>query len=1126
MKEYNHARIEKKWQKEWQKKGLYTVKDSEKGKKNNFVLVEFPYPSGNLHVGHWYAFAVPDMYARTMRMTGKNVLFPIGFDAFGLPAENAAIKRGINPRTWTYKNMAHMRKQIASMGTSFDWTREVVTCDPAYYKWTQWLFLQLYKKGLVHRKDTSANWCPSCKTVLANEQVIGGECERCGHKVEQRLMPQWNIAITKYADRLVDDLDNLDWPEAIKDSQRNWIGRSEGAEIDFALSGVDSCKRVVILHGRNGSPQSHAFPWLKRKLEERGYTVEMPTLPHTQEPDLDEQAAHVMKHCTLDESTALVGVSFGGLVALRVLELGRKVGRVTLISTPHSGVFLDKKARRSVTRACKHQYDIATIRAHAKSFVVLTDETDTIVPQSDASEWSNTLGGLLIKGTGVVPHFSSEKGEPDMLMAITPTVRVFTTRPDTIFGATYMVLAPEHPWVTGALAQRGLIKNEKEVIAYRTQANQKTELERQENKVKTGVKLLGVHAINPATKEEIPVFISDYVLAHYGTGAIMAVPGHDERDNAFAKSFSLPIKQVVSRVVRQTSGADAVRDGLPFVHRRAVMCIVKHWNKDEYLCQTWNNYPIRSFISGGIERDESAIEAGIREIREESGYKNPRFIRQIGDAATVEFFHTIKQENRRVEFTYLYFELENDEQGHVDADELAKHTHEWKPAHEVLPFLTIKEKDLLWKQHTSGQHQVHTDSGFLLDSGEYTGMHSDSAKKLIVESYGRTKKTYRLRDWIVSRQRYWGVPIPMIHCSACGYVPVPEKSLPVELPRVNDYLPAGDGKSPLAKASKWVKTTCPQCKAPASRETDTFDTFICSSWYYLRYADPKNKKEFAQRKKLQQWLPVDLYSGGAEHTTMHVLYSRFWHKALYDMKLVREKEPYAKRMNRGLILGPDGQKMSKSKGNVIDPDDVVKKLGADTVRMYLAFIGPFNEPGSYPWSPEAIVGVRRFLERVWRLQEKISLGVHEETERELHKVIKKITEDVAGLKFNTAIAALMSFINVAEKHGISSSQFDSLVTLLAPFAPHISEELWHMRGHKKSVHLERFPRWSEKKLISSSITIAVQVNGKLRGTLQATPNLAEDTLKEMALTEVKKWIGEGTPRRVIVIPNKIVNIVL
>jgi leucyl-tRNA synthetase/predicted esterase YcpF (UPF0227 family) len=885
MKQYNHARIEKKWQREWDRTKLYAVKDTAAGKKNEYVLVEFPYPSGNLHVGHWYAFAIPDIYARARRMQGKNVLYPIGFDAFGLPAENAAIKRKINPRTWTYKNIAHMRKQIVSMGASFDWNREVVTCDPAYYKWTQWLFLEMYKKGLVYRKNTAANWCPSCKTVLANEQVVGGSCERCSTPVEQRSMPQWNIAITKYADRLIDDLAPLNWPEAIKDSQRNWIGRSEGAEIDFGLTGVDDADHVIILHGRNGSPDNFAYPWLKRSLEARGYTVDLPALPKSGEPDADEQADYVEKQCTITDKTVIVGVSFGGIVALRLLERGHHVQRVVLAVTPRSGKFLDGKTRKSVTAACKKGFDTSLIKKHAQTIIVLSDETDNIVPAEDMDQWVTELGAMRINGKASIPHFSAEQ-EPDLLMAAAPTIRVFTTRPDTIHGATYMVLAPEHPWVTKALTHKGLIKNEKEVREYITTANRKTELERQENKEKTGVKLLGVEALNPATQKKIPVYIADYVLAGYGTGAIMAVPAHDDRDRAFAIAHGLPITQVVTRKVTQTTGADAVHPGEPYEPRTAVMCIVKHWEKDEYLCQEWNAHEIRAFISGGIEEGEDAVAAGKREIMEESGYTNARFIRQIGDISTVEFYHNIKKSNRRVTFTYLYFELENDEQGHIAAEEVAKHSHHWKKPEEVVPFLTIKEKDALWKTFTSGQTQVHDGDGYMINSGALNGCTNTKAKKLATELYGRSRKTYRLRDWIVSRQRYWGVPIPMIHCDACGYQPVPEKKLPVELPRVTDYLPTGDGKSPLAKATKWVKTTCPVCKKPATRETDTLDTFVDSSWYFLRYTDPKNKTSFASRKQQKQWMPVDLYSGGAEHTTMHVLYSRFWQKALYDLKLV------------------------------------------------------------------------------------------------------------------------------------------------------------------------------------------------------------------------------------------------
>jgi leucyl-tRNA synthetase len=795
-KPYTHERLEKKWQKEWEKKKLYKTVNNVKGKSNEMVLVEFPYPSGNLHVGHWYAFALPDIYARYRRMTGKNVMYPIGFDAFGLPAENAAIKNKINPKTWTYKNMAHMRKQIASMGTMFDWSREVVTCDPAYYKWTQKLFLDLYKKGLVYRKPTVANWCPSCKTVLANEQVVSDTCERCGSTVDQRELPQWNIAITKYADRLIDDLDTLDWPHAVKESQKNWIGRSEGAEVSFKLT-VDSLQ-----------------------------------------------------------------------------------------------------------------------------------------------------------------------------------VTVFTTRVDTIYGATFLVVAPEHPILKSL---ESVIANTEEIQKYIEHASHKTDLERQENKEKSGVKIEGVQAINPATGKSIPIFIADYVLAHYGTGAIMAVPAHDERDAAFALKYNL-------------SSIDVV------------------------------------------------------------------------------------------------------------------------------------EKD-----------------GTLINSGQFTGQNAGESKKAIMEHVcGKAKKTYRLHDWIASRQRYWGVPIPMIYCKACdakktgtGYHPVPEKELPVVLPRVDDYLPTGDGKSPLAKASRWVKVKCPACKATAERETDTLDTFFCSSWYYLRYADPKNTKQFASAEALKAWVPVDLYCGGAEHTTMHLLYSRFWHKALYDLKMVPNKEPYIKRVNRGIILGPDGQKMSKSKGNVIDPDSVVELLGTDTVRMYLAFIGPYNEVGSYPWNSDSIAGVRRFLERVWKLQYALVKKSTEGVEVELHKTIKKVTDDVAKLQFNTAIAAMMTFLNVAEKGGgeggtsvLTETQYTTLLRLVAPFAPHMAEEIWHVLGHRTSIHLEKWPTYNKKKIATATIEIGVQINGKLRAAISISPDDAQADVLEKAKKAVEKWLEGQTLVKEMYVQGKIVSLVV
>lgn len=821
MKGYNHTEIEKKWQKWWTTSKTYTTPDSASGKENFYLLVEFPYPSGNLHVGHWYAFAVPDILVRFHRMTGKNVLFPIGFDAFGLPAENAAIKNKLNPRDWTEKNIAYMTKQIESMGTSFDWSRKVSTIDPTYYKWTQWLFLQLYKKGLVYQKETAVNWCPSCMTVLANEQVVpspgqASVCERCGTEVVQKQMLQWNIKITDYADRLIDDLPGLDWPEQIKESQRNWIGRSEGAEIDFFLDFADES--------------------VNARVDEKG-----------------------------------------------------------------------KRAR----------------------------------------------------------------------------IAVFTTRPDTLFGATYLVLAPEHPLLRqgyGGHAWDTFVKNANEVAAYIKTASKKTELERMMDTKdpstgsglgKTGVRLEGVSAVNPATGEKIPMYVADYVFAHYGTGAIMAVPAHDERDYEFAMKFGLPTREV------------------------------------------------------------------------------------------------IRGDNK-------------------------------KP----------------W-----------TGEGVLVNSGEFDGMDSESAKGAFAQRYGRVKKTYRLRDWIVSRQRYWGVPIPIIHCERCGAQPVPEKSLPVELPVVEDYLPDGNGMSPLAKVKSFVQTTCPKCGEKARRETDTLDTFIDSSWYFLRYTDPRNNKTFASKAKMAHWLPVDLYSGGAEHTTMHLLYSRFWHKALYDLNFVADKEPYKRRMNRSIVLGPDGRKMSKSHGNVVDPDEVVERLGADTVRMYLAFIGPYSEVSAFPWNQDGVVGVRRFLERVWRLSEKERGG--SDVRPLLHKVIKKVGEDIPAQKFNTAISQLMILLNDFEpKKQLSEMEWSIFLRLLAPFAPHMAEELWSQLGNASSIHLEMWPEHDASKLVDDETAYAVQIDGKTRGEVRLAADADRAEVERAAREAIAPRLEGREVARVIFVPGRLINFVL
>ena len=794
MKKYNPSDIERKWQKYWETKKFYNTKD---GKSNYMLLTEFAYPSGNLHIGHWLAFSIPDILARYLKMNGYNVLYPTGFDAFGLPAENAAIQRNINPYDWTQDNIKQMTKQLKSIGAMFDWSRAVSTIDPEYYKWTQWIFLKMYEKGLAYRKKTFVNWCPKDKTVLANEQAEGGVCDRCGTEVEQKELSQWMFKITDYADRLIDDLENVDYPETVKVAQRNWIGRFEGALIKFLV------------------PNSKEY------------------------------------------------------------------------------------------------------------------------------------------------------------------IEVFTTRADTLFGATYLVLAPEHSMVTKLTRDENLDA----VSKYLEEVKKKTEIERLHiDKSKTGVDT-GGYVVNPINNEKISVWVADYVIGWYGTGAVMAVPAHDKRDHEFARRYNLPIKQVVE----------------------------------------------------GGDYEKSAFE----------------------------------------------------------------------------------------------------EDGKLINSGGFDGLTSGQARKKIVEELKEKrladfKKNYKLHDWVLSRQRYWGVPIPMIHCDKCGYQPVSEKDLPIKLPKLDDFKPTDDGRSPLAKAKDWANVKCPKCGQQAERETDTMDTFVDSSWYFLRYADPKNKKEFADNKKLKSWLPVPLYIGGAEHNTMLLLYSRFITKALSDLGYFDFSERFLARKNHGIILGPDNQKMSKSRGNVVDPDVEVKKYGADTIRMYLAFMGPYDQGG--PWNTDGIQGVFRFLNRGWNF-----IGEHEEpkvTDKEadkiLNKAIKEIGDDIKDLKFNTGVSGLMKLLNALEDKWLTKKQYGTFLKLLAPFAPHISEELWQtVLKNKKSIHLESWPKYDEALLVEETVDIVIQINGTKRDVLKLAKGLSEEEIKNIILgnENVKKCLVGKEVKKFIYVKDRLVNIV-
>ena len=798
---YDHKKIEKKWQERWDKEGCFNA-SNDFSKPKYYALIEFPYPSGQgLHVGHPRPYTALDIVARKRRMEGYNVLFPIGWDAFGLPTENYAIKNNIHPAIVTEKNIKRFKEQIKSLGLSFDWTREINTTDPEYYKWTQWIFLKLLENDLAYKTEMAVNWCTSCKCVLANEEVVNGVCERCGSPVVRKNKTQWVLRITKYAERLINDLDLVDYIPRVKTQQKNWIGRSTGAEVDF-------------------------------------------------------------------ETTA---------------------------------------------------------------------------------------------------------GE---------TLTVYTTRPDTLFGATYMVISPEHHYIDG---WKDKIKNFDKIEAYREEAAKKSDFERTElAKEKTGVEIKGVRAINPVNGKEIPIFISDYVLMTYGTGAIMAVPAHDKRDWDFAKAFSLPMIEVVA--------------------------------------------------GGDIEKEA---------------------------------------------FTDI-------------------------------------------------------ETGTMVNSDFLNGLSVEDAKKKIIEylsekGVGRPKVNYKLRDWIFSRQRYWGEPIPVVHCPHCGIVPLPESELPLLLPDVKSYQPTDTGESPLSQIEDWVNTTCPKCGKAAKRETDTMPQWAGSSWYFLRYTDPHNKDALASKEALDYWMPVDWYNGGMEHTTLHLLYSRFWHKFLYDIGVVPTPEPYAKRTSHGMILGENGEKMSKSRGNVVNPDEVVAEYGADTLRLYEMFIGDFEK--SAPWSTSSMKGCRRFLDRVYALGELLSdeKGYSSDLEKSFHKTVKKVSEDIEEMKFNTAIAAMMSLINeIYAKGRISRKELETFLTLLNPFAPHITEELWEKAGFEDIIARAEWPSYDENKTVDDEIEIPVQINGKLKAVLKFAKDIDKDAAINAAKTDEKiaPLIDKKTIVKEIFVPGKMINFVI
>ncbi len=1101
MKEYDHKKIEKKWQKEWEKIGIYEAENFSK-KPKFYGLIEFPYPSGaGMHVGHIRSNTAMDIISRKRRMEGYNVLYPIGWDAFGLPTENYAIKTGIHPIKVTKDNTDTFRRQLKSIGFSFDWSREINTTDPKYYKWTQWIFLQLLKKGLAYKQKMMINWCPKDKIGLANEEVVGGCCERCGTVVEKREKEQWMLAITKYADRLDKDLDTVDYLPQIKLGQRNWIGRSEGAEIDFEIRGNPS---PALPEGEGEMPRFFTTnPELWRALQDKA--LEMRKNPTSGEKimwDLlrrDTTEYHFRRQHIIDRFI----VDFVCVEKKLVIEV--------------DGDIHDYKKAEDLER---------TKILNQLGFEVMRFTNDEVIknPKDVLAKISFKLNNISSK----VLSFGEDLGGVEL-----ETIKVFTTRPDTIFGATYVVLAPDHELVQKLKSQ---IKNLAEVEKYIKEVKSKTDIERTaEDKVKTGVELKGIKAINPATQEEIPIWIADYVLASYGTGAIMAVPAHDERDFEFAKKFKLEIKYVIEPVF-----IDNPKEDLPFVEREAIHAIVKHWAEDKYLALRWKQVNWLTFITGGVEKEENSKEAAIREIREETGYQNLIFKKELPRSHS-KFYHVPKKQNRFAHFSNFYFELENGEQKELSSEEKAIHDLVWMTMSELEKNMTIggSLRDL---ETIKGKEKVYVENGILTNSGKFNGLDSKEATKEIIKFIGgKEKTTFKLRDWVFSRQRYWGEPIPVIHCEDCGIVPVPEKDLPVELPKVKNYQPTNSGESPLANISKWVNVKCPKCKGKGKRETDTMPNWAGSSWYFLRYVDSKNKKEFASKKNLKYWTPVDWYNGGMEHTTLHLLYSRFWHKFLFDLKLVPTSEPYQKRTSHGMILGEGGAKMSKSLGNVINPDDIVKTYGADTLRLYEMFMGPFSQ--SVAWSEEAIIGPRRFLERIWNLQYKVQKN-KKYVEFEIEKTIEKVSSDIEEMKFNTAISTLMIFINEFGKlESISQIAYEKFLKILSPFAPHITEELWqklypyptspYSRGRRKegvkfnSIHLSNWPVPDLSKIQAEEIKIVVQINGKVRTEIMIKMDDKEDDIKQQALSNeaVVRQLAGREVKKVFYVKNRLINIV-
>ncbi len=1026
----NTAEIEPKWQSVWEKDRIYQP-DLETAKKPFYNLMMFPYPSAEgLHVGNFYAFTGADVYGRFKRMTGLDVFEPIGLDGFGIHSENYALKVGRTPQEHARISEHNFYRQLRSIGNGFAWENKVETYDPEYYKWTQWLFIQLFKKGLAYRKKSPVNFCPSCKTVLADEQVIDGKCERCSSVVGKKDLEQWYFKITKYAKRLDANIANLNWSEKVKTAQKNWIGKKTGININYTLDkfSFPSGSNFLFLHAYNDTSADVFWPWLKKEIESRGAKVQAPNLPGGSEPDIDTQVDFILKNTNINENTTIVTHSLGGVAALKLLpRLNHKIKKLILIAPPLNPQFKDGVHRPGVEASGDWLFDFSSVKQKANEIIVFEDKNDHIIPELHTREIASKLNARLIISEPDQPHFNSLE-VPDVLNSIIPVVEVFTTRPDTNFGATFIALAPEHPLVAGILSNELPVSPaiKQEIANYIESVKNRTEIERQaEGREKTGV-FTGLYAVNNLTGYKMPVWVADFVLSGFGTGALVGVPGHDKRDFEFAQKFGIEIIRVVQ----------------------------------------------------GADGDRSAI--------------------------------------TRID-------------------------------------------------------QVQEDEGTMINSGFLDGMDIRKASEKIMDfmeqkGYGSRQTTFRLRDWLISRQRYWGPPIPLIYCESCAWQPVPEEDLPVLLPPLDDWKPTGTGKGPLAKLENWINTKCPACGGDARRESDVSDSFLDSSWYFLRYlatdwsdlpfpsielakskqhkANNQNEIENLKLKidnsgKRNAFLPVAMYIGGAEHSVLHLLYSRFITMALKDMGHIEFEEPYTKFYAHGLII-KDGAKMSKSKGNIVVPDLYISKYGADTLRAYLMFLGPFNQGGDFRDS--GIEGMYKFLKRVYFLFTNTPLSGgskqdNAEVMKQMHTAIKGITEDLESLRFNTAISKLMIWYNFLSKQSsLSSEEVSVYLKLMAPFAPHMAEELYQRFFRQesgaqfKSIHTQPWPEYDISHLEEDNITIAIQVNGRVRATIEYPKKLTADKEEIMKLAldneKIKGFIQNKTILKQIYVPGKIVNLVV